>query len=194
MSRGGCSQSSLWRFRKLTKLSLFKQKIQANSSWFNILVKSKYIYFSTVILEGEQSKRERVHWQFKTCVNFEGDLSLDAGVQREVAAASWQGVLHDKPNQWWLLENYKYLCTERLGQDLPWFMSTSVFSCHVCFQVSDTSYLIAMSDASFDVQKRKSFELQRKTKTKLIAWIPISDVFIHAQFVANLSLLWKTHN
>ena len=30
------------------------------------------------------------------------------------------------------------------------------FSCHVCFQVSDTWYLIAMSDEYFDVQKSKA--------------------------------------
>ena len=47
---------------------------------------------------------------------------------------------------------------ECLEQDVPIICPpvNVQFSCHVCFQVSDTSYLIAMSDEYFDVQKSKA--------------------------------------
>ena len=43
------------------------------------------------------------------------------------------------------------------------------FSCHVCFQVSDTPYLIAMSDEYFDVQKSKASNCRG---TFLTFWVP----------------------
>ena len=43
-------------------------------------------------------------------------------------------------DSYWKILNV--FCTECLEQDWPWLMSTSVFSCHICFQVSESSYLL----------------------------------------------------
>ena len=86
-SRGGCSQSSLWRFRMLTELLLFKQKMQVDSIRFNCLIKIKYIFLYSCHWRGQ--------WISKKCVNVwrRPLLSLPAGQlnRREVAAGPWQG-------------------------------------------------------------------------------------------------------